>query len=104
MSTLLLSIVKELGGLVFMLSVMLFFAWRDRERNVAIINALIAGLCILAITPLLSLYTLDIRQLYPSWMIWTRSLVRLALAVLLLYLRPRPALGRLRGKMGWQNR
>src|SRR5437899_11307600 len=39
------------------------------------------GLCILAITPLVSLYTLDIRRLYPGYLIWVRSLVRLVLAV-----------------------
>jgi len=88
-STLLLFMMKEMGGFVGMLSVMLFFASRDPVRNVAIINALIVGLCILVVTPLLSLYTLDIRQLYPGYLIWGRSMVRLALAVLLFCLRPR---------------
>ncbi len=87
-STLLLIVAKEMGGLILMLSVMLFFAYRDPARNVAIVNAFIVGLCVLAITPLLSLYTLDMRQLFPSYLIWVRSLVRLALAVLLFYLRP----------------
>ena len=58
--------------------------------NVAIIDALVVGFCILAITPLLSLYTLDIRRLYPD-MIWVRSIGRLALAGILSYLRPRLA-------------
>jgi hypothetical protein len=88
-STLLLMAVKEMGGLIVMFSVMLFFAYRDPARNVAIVNALIVGLCVLAITPLLSLYTLDARRLYPGYLIWGRSLVRLALAALLFYLRPR---------------
>jgi len=87
-STLLLIVAKEMGGLILMLSVMLFFAYRDPARNVAIVNAFIVGLCVLAITPLLSLYTLDMRQLFPSYLIWVRSLVRLALAALLFYLRP----------------
>src|SRR3989441_8665171 len=87
-STLLLIMAKEMGGLILMLSVMLFFAYRDPARNVAIVNAFIVGLCVLAITPLLSLYTLDMRQLFPSYLIWVRSLVRLALAALLFYLRP----------------
>ena len=87
-STLLLLVTKEMGGLILMLSVMLFFAYRDPARNVAIVNALTVGLCILAFTPIWSLYTLDIRHLYPSYLIWGRSLVRLALAVLLFYLRP----------------
>lgn len=90
-STLLLSLMKEMGGFLLMLSLMLYFACRDPARNVAIIDALIAGLCILALTSLLSLYTLDIRRLYPAYLIWGRALVRLALAAFLFYLRPREA-------------
>jgi hypothetical protein len=71
------------------LSVMLFLAARDPERNVAIIDGMTLGLCILAITPLISLYTLDVRSLYPVYLIWVRSLVRLLLAGGLYYLRPR---------------
>jgi len=81
-----------LGGLAVMLSVLVFFASRDPVRNVAIVNGLILGLCILAITPLLSLYTLDIRRLYPGYLIWGRSLIRLALAAVLYFLRPRETL------------
>jgi hypothetical protein len=92
-STLLLFLMRELGGLALMLSVLFFFASRDPVRNVAIVNGLIVGLCILAITPLLSLYTLDIRRLYPGYLIWGRSLIRLALAVVVYFLRPRETLG-----------
>ena len=92
-STLLLFLMRELGGLALMLSVLFFFASRDPVRNVAIVNGLIVGLCILAITPLLSLYTLDIRRLYPGYLIWGRSLTRLAMAVVLYFLRPRETLG-----------
>ncbi len=93
-STLLLFIMRELGGIALMLSVLFFFASRDPVRNVAIVNGFIVGLCILAITPLLSLYTLDIRRLYPGYLIWGRSLIRLALAAVLYFLRPRETLGR----------
>jgi hypothetical protein len=92
-STLLLVALKEMGGLFLMLSVMLFFAYRNPVRNVALVNTFIVGLCILAFTPLWSLYTLDMRHLYPAYLIWGRSLVRLALAVLLFYLRPREGAG-----------
>lgn len=92
-STLLLFLMRELGGLALMLSVLCFFASRDPVRNVAIVNGLIVGLCILAITPLLSLYTLDIRRLYPGYLIWGRSLIRLAMAAVLYFLRPRETLG-----------
>ena len=37
-STLLLALLKEVGGLMLMLSVMLFLAARDPQRNVAIID------------------------------------------------------------------
>ena len=53
-STLLLVALKEMGGFALMLSVMLFFAYRDPARNVAIVNTFIIGLCILAFTPLWS--------------------------------------------------
>jgi hypothetical protein len=85
---------KEMGGVVLMLSLLFFFASRDPARNVAIINAVAVGLCILAVTPLLSLYIPDLRQLYPSYLIWVRSLVRLVLAGVLFYLRPRETAGR----------
>ncbi len=88
-STLLLAAVKEMGGLVLLVSVMLFFASRDPERNVAIIDGMAVGLCILAITPLVSLYTLDVGRFYSGYLIWGRSVVRLALAGVLYYLRPR---------------
>jgi hypothetical protein len=55
-STLLLLVLKEMGGIVLMVSAMLFLASRDPERNVAIIDGLIVGLVILAVTPLLSFY------------------------------------------------
>lgn len=91
-STLLLFILKEMGGFILMFSFMLFFASRDPVRNVAVINALIAGLCVLAFTPLLSLSMLDMRRLYPGYLIWGRSVIRLALAALLYTLRPREPL------------
>ena len=93
-STLLLFMMKEMGGFVLMLSLMLFFASRDPARNVAIVNAVGVGLCILAVTPLLSLYTLDVRRLYPGYLIWGRSLVRLVLAAVLFYLRLRESVSK----------
>jgi hypothetical protein len=68
-STLLLALLKEMGGVMLMLSVMLFLAARDPARNVAILDALIVGLCILSITPLLSLKMLDFGSLYPPYLI-----------------------------------
>jgi hypothetical protein len=90
-STLLLAVVKEMGGMILMFSILMFFASRDPVRNVAIVDALIAGLCVLALTPLLSLYTLNLQALFPGYLIWGRSAARLALAALFYYLRPREA-------------
>jgi hypothetical protein len=58
--TLFLFTLKEMGGFALMLAVMAFFPTRDPARNVAIIDALTVGLCILAITPLVSRSMLDI--------------------------------------------
>jgi hypothetical protein len=88
-STLLLSLLKETGGMTLMLGVLLWLAARNPLRNVAIVDALIAGLCILAVTPLLSLWMTDIRSIYPAYFLWGRSAVRLAIAALLYWLRPR---------------
>jgi hypothetical protein len=90
-TTLLLSLLKEMGGMVLMLGVLLWLASRNPVRNVAIVDALIVGLCILAVTPLLSLWMTDIRNLYPAYLLWGRSVVRLAVAALLYWLRPREA-------------
>ena len=90
-STLLLALLKEMGGVMLMLSVMLFLAARDPARNVAILDALIVGLCILSITPLLSLKLLS--GIYPAYFIWGRAMVRLALAAVLFYARPREGVG-----------
>jgi hypothetical protein len=89
--TLFLFTLKEMGGFALMLAVMAFFATRDPARNVAIIDALTVGLCILAITPLVSRSMLDIQSIYPGHLVWARSIIRLALAGVLFYLRPREA-------------
>ena len=86
---LLLAAVKETGGLLLMLSLLLYFALRDPARNVAIIDALIFGLCLASITPLYSFYTLGLERFFPAYLIWVRAGVRLGLAGLLYCLRPR---------------
>ena len=88
-STLLLSLLKEMGGMVVMLGVLLWLASRNPVRNVAVVDALIVGLCVLALTPLLSIWMTDIREMYPRYFLWGRSVVRLAMAALLYWLRPR---------------
>ena len=89
-STLLLFLLKEMGGIVLVVSAMLFLAARDPERNVAVVDGLIVGLVVLAVTPLLSLYTVDIQRIYPGHRLG-RSVVRLAFAAFFFFLRPRGA-------------
>jgi hypothetical protein len=88
-STLVVSLLKEMGGMVLTLAVFLWLAARDPMRNVAILDGLIAGLCILAVTPLVSLWMTDIRNLYPAYLLWGRSVLRIAIAALLHWMRPR---------------
>jgi hypothetical protein len=88
-STLLLVTLRELGGVMLMISAMLFLAARDPARNVAILDGLIVGLCVLSVTAVLSSRMLG--GFYPAYMIWGKVVVRLALAALLFYLRPRAA-------------
>jgi hypothetical protein len=93
-STLLLVFLKETGGFALMLSLLFWFAARDPVRNVAILDAVIAGLCILSVTPFVSLWMTDIRSIYPACLVWGRSVVRLAIALVLYWLRP--------GERHWQ--
>ena len=88
-SILVVSLLKEMGGMVLTLAVLLWLAARDPMKNVAIVDGLIAGLCVLAVTPLVSLWTTDIRSLYPAYLLWGRSVLRIAIAALLYWMRPR---------------
>jgi len=88
-STLLLALLKELGGVMLMISAMLFLAARDPARNVAILDGLIVGLCVLSVTAALSAGMLS--GIYPAYLIWGKAAVRLALAALLFCVRPRSA-------------
>ena len=88
-STLLLSLFKEMGGITLMVGLLLWLAARNPVRNIAVVDALIVGLCILSVTPLLSLWETDIRSIYPAYLLWGRSVVRLAIAALLYWLKPR---------------
>ena len=94
-STLLLSLLKEMGGVTLMASLLLWLAAHNPVRNVAIVDALIVGLCILSVTPLLSLWGTDIRSIYPAYLLWGRWVVRLAIAALLYWLKPRRRAGNL---------
>ncbi len=97
-TTLLLLTRQQLGAQDLALGLMLYFAFRDPVRNVAVLYGIVLGLCIAAVTSVISLSTLDAGRLYPPYSIWAHSLLRLAVATLLYCLRPRDAIfARLQG-------
>ena len=75
LSTLMLFLTREFGGVMLLLSALLWFASRDPLRNVAIMDAFIIGFCILAVTPLISRAMLPLRDIYPDYLVWGRSVV-----------------------------
>ena len=93
-SNLFLMMMKQMGGIFLMLSLMLYWTFRDPVKNIAIFDAFLFGLTILALTPLLSVYTLTLWPPYTVSGLWLKALLRLGFAALLFYLRPRlPASG-----------
>lgn len=88
LSTLFLFMMKEVGGILVWMSFILYVVYRDPVRHARVIDASILGLCVLAVTSPLSLYTTDVRSLYPAYFVWGRSVARLAVAALFFYLRP----------------
>lgn len=91
-STLMLFMTKEFGGvMLLLLSALLWFAARDPVRNAAIMDAFIIGFCVLAVTPLISRAMLPIREIYPDSLVWGRSVIRLILAGVFYRLRPKGA-------------
>src|SRR2546422_6790302 len=60
-STLLLIMAKEMGGLILMLSVMLFFAYRDPARNVIIITHFFTALTATSSLPFSACYKLQMQ-------------------------------------------
>src|SRR5215472_585038 len=55
-SNLFMMMMKQMGGIFLMLSLMLYFTFRDPVKNIAIFDAFLFGLTILALTPLLRLH------------------------------------------------
>jgi hypothetical protein len=87
-STLMMFMTKEFGGVMLMLSALLWLAARDPVRNVAIIDAFIIGFITLTVTPLIARATLPLREIYPNYLVWGRSVVRLVMAGVFWWVRP----------------
>lgn len=88
-TTLLLLINRESGALDIGVSLMLFRAFSDPERNAAVIDGIALALVVVAATTLVSIYDLRAAHWFSVFSVWGHSLLRLAIAGLLVYFRPR---------------
>lgn len=89
-SSLFLAMLKQMGGLFLMLSFILYFVAREPVRHLRILDSFLVGLVILALTPLLSVHTLDLSgTVYTAGGLWAKAVMRLAFVGVLYYLRPR---------------
>ena len=81
---------RQEGGVAsLVLALLLFFAFRNPVRNVAVVYAIAVGLSLGAIQEVTSIYTLGAGRFYSVWLVWVHALGRVAIAALLLFLRPR---------------
>lgn len=89
-SNLFLAMLKQMGGLFLMLSLVLYFVAREPVRYIRTLDSFLVGLVILAFTPLLAVHTLDLRgTVLTAPGLWAKALARLAFVGVLYYLRPR---------------
>lgn len=88
-SNLFMMMMKQTGGLLVMLGLMLYATFRDPVRNIAILNAFLVGLIILAFTPILTVYTLNLWPPYTPLGLWLKACMKLGVVGLLYWLRPK---------------
>jgi len=85
----LLYVFKAIGVLALFIAYLLYQAARDPVRNVAIVDGT-AGLILGGgIVDIFALVFLHVGVFYPTWLILTRILTRIAIATALIVLRPR---------------
>ena len=82
---------KAFGALALFLAYLLYHAARDPVRHATTITGLAYMLILLAALDVYAAYALGFAGVYPIWAIWARAAVRVALAIVLLTLRPRAA-------------
>ena len=87
--TALVLLVKAFGAVAIGLSLLLYAASRDPVRYVAVIDAFIVILVLLAIIDVYTATVLHFAWALPAWLVWLRTVVRIALAVSLFLLRPK---------------
>jgi hypothetical protein len=82
-------LLKFIGAVVLALAYLSYAASRDPVRNVAFIDAFIFLLIAAAAIDLYALAVLHAAPFYPPAFVVARSIIRLAIAIVLIVLRPR---------------
>jgi hypothetical protein len=90
-STLFVIISKFIGALAFFVAYLAFVTARDPVRYAAVVDGLAGIMFLLALIDVYSITMLQFGNYYPAWAIWTRVLVRVAIGITLILLRPRGA-------------
>ena len=90
-SKLLLLARQEYGALEFGVAVILFLSLRNPRNTLPVLYGIAAALFLGAVVPLLGAYRLGLTALFSGYAMWLHSAVRIAMAGLLLFLRPSKA-------------
>jgi len=80
---------KALGVMALFIAYSLYLAARDPVRYVGVIDGLVGLLVALSVVDIYAATALGMGAYYPLWAFYARAAVRVAVAVLLLALRPR---------------
>jgi hypothetical protein len=84
-------ILKYVGVLALVMAYLLYTASRDPVRYVAVIDAFAGAAILFALIDMYSVVYLGLSSYYSPYLIWGRAFVRLALAGVLIAMRPRGA-------------
>jgi len=93
-SRLLLLTRQEYSALEFGVAVILFLSVRNPRDTLPVLYGIAAALFLGAVVPLLGAYRLGLTALFSGHAMWLHSAIRIAVAGLLLYLRPTEASNR----------
>ena len=85
---------QESGALEFGVAVILFLSMRNPRNSLPVLYGIVVALFIGAVVPLLGTYRLGLTPLFSGHAIWVHSAIRIAVAGLLLYVRPTKATGK----------
>ena len=85
---------QESGAIEFGVAVILFLSMRNPRNSLPVLYGIAAALFIGAVLPLVGTYRLGLVPFFPAYAMWLHSAIRIAVAGLLLYVRPTKATGK----------